>query len=77
MDKMNIGIYSLMESATSKAKEILQISAPNSGVECNNDRAGTDKLKALARNSDVVVITWLATPMLRLTLLIYIVEIGQ
>ena len=49
-----------MESATSKAKEILQISAPNSRVECNNDRAGTDKLKALARNSDIVVITWLA-----------------
>ena len=60
LNKMSIGIYSLIESASKKAKELLQSYAPSVKIECNSDDAGNPRLRSMAKNSDLVVIVWLA-----------------
>jgi len=50
-----ICIYTLTESAGKRSKETLERLFPGVTVELNNDHAGTDRLKSLAKNSDIFV----------------------
>ena len=55
LSKKRIGIYTLTESAGKRSKETLEKLFPGVRVELNNDHVGTDRLKALAENSDIFV----------------------
>jgi hypothetical protein len=53
-----VAIYSLDESATRRAVEILGSLYPHWVVTTNSDHVCTDRLKALAKKSDVFVFAW-------------------
>jgi len=53
-----IGIYSLTEGASKRAKEYLENILPNARIEINGDSVATEKLTALARNADLFVFAW-------------------
>lgn len=53
-----VGIYTLMETAGQRAKQLLQKLLPNARIELNCDSVGTERLKHLANNSDVFIFAW-------------------
>jgi len=53
-----VAIYSLDESATRRAVEILKSLHPHWVIDTNADQVCTDRLKALAKKSDVFVFAW-------------------
>ena len=53
-----IGIYTLMEGAGTRAKDLLKNLLPKARIELNVDRVATDQLKSLARNADLFVFAW-------------------
>jgi len=55
-----IAIYSLTESSSRQAKEALECVAPGVVVDCNADHVGTQRLRALAENADIFVLTSLS-----------------
>lgn len=57
---LRIGIYSLTEKASRQAKTAIEEVAPNAIVDCNADYGGTVKLRSLAENADLFVLTWLS-----------------
>jgi hypothetical protein len=58
----SIALYSLTESAITRAKTILESEYPHCSVSVNSDHGGTDRLKAMAENADIfVMVTWSAT----------------
>lgn len=57
---MRIAIYSLTESSSRQAKAALAEITPAAIVEINSDHGGTARLRSLAENSDLFVMTWLS-----------------
>lgn len=57
---LRIAIYSLTESSSRQAKAALEEIAPAVTVDTNADHGGTARLRALAENSDLFVMTWLS-----------------
>ena len=57
---LRIAIYSLTESSSRQAKAALEDIAPSVVVDTNADHGGSPKLRALAENCDLFVMTWLS-----------------
>lgn len=57
---LRIAIYSLTESSSRQAKAALEEISPSVTVDTNADHGGSTRLRALAENSDLFVITWLS-----------------
>jgi hypothetical protein len=57
---LRIAIYSLTESSSRQAKAAIEEVAPTAVVDCNADHGGTARLRALAENADIFVMTWLS-----------------
>lgn len=57
---LRIGIYSLTESAARQAASVLTRLEPSARVQISSEQVGSAKLKALAVNSDLLVITSLS-----------------
>jgi hypothetical protein len=57
---LRIAIYSLIESSSRQAKAAIEELAPTAVVDCNADHGGTARLRALAENADLFVMTWLS-----------------
>jgi hypothetical protein len=57
---LRIAIYSLTESSSRQAKAAIEELAPTAVVDCNADHGGTTRLRALAENADLFVMTWLS-----------------
>jgi hypothetical protein len=57
---MRIAIYSLTESSSRQAKAALEEVTSSVVVETNADHGGSARLRALAENSDIFIITWLS-----------------
>jgi hypothetical protein len=55
---LRIGIYSLTESSSRQAKAALEEIAPSVLVVTNADHGGNARLRSLAENSDLFVMTW-------------------
>ena len=53
-----IAIYSLQPGASARARGLLQLLLPNAAIEMNEDTVCTERLKNLARTSDVVGFSW-------------------
>jgi len=51
-----LAIYSLTESASKQASEIIKEMIPNIKITINKDKVGTNSLKSLAKNADIFVI---------------------
>ncbi|WP_425985288.1 protein DpdD [Ensifer sp. R-19] len=60
MNGLRIAIYSLTEASSRQAKAALEEMVPSATVDCNSDHGGTVRLRALAENSDLFVVTWLS-----------------
>jgi hypothetical protein len=57
---LRIAIYSLTESSSRQAKAAIEEVAPTAIVDYNADHGGTARLRSLAENSDLFVMTWLS-----------------
>ena len=57
---LRIGIYTLTESAARQAASVLARVAPSAIVQISSEHVGSTQLKALAENSDLLVITSLS-----------------
>jgi hypothetical protein len=57
---LRIGIYTLTESAARQAASVLTRLEPSTTVQISSDQVGSAKLKALAVNSDLLIITSLS-----------------
>lgn len=57
---LRIAIYSLTESSSRQAKAVLEEISPSVTVDTNADHGGSPRLRALAENSDLFVMTWLS-----------------
>ena len=57
---LRIGIYTLTESAARQAASVLTRLEPSTRVQISSDQVGSAKLKALAVNSDLLIITSLS-----------------
>ena len=60
LESLRIAIYSLTESSGRHAKTALETLTPSVMVDTNADHHGTQRLRALAENSDLFVMTWLS-----------------
>lgn len=60
LDGLRIAIYSLTEASGRHAKTALETLMPSVIVDTNADHNGTQRLRALAENSDIFVLTWLS-----------------
>ena len=60
LKSLRIAIYSLTESSSRQAKAAIEEVAPTAVVDCNADHGGTARLRALAENADLFVMTWLS-----------------
>ncbi|KPF54096.1 hypothetical protein IP65_09870 [Novosphingobium sp. AAP1] len=60
LDGLRIAIYSLTESSSRQAKAVLEEISPSVTVDTNADHGGSPRLRALAENSDLFVMTWLS-----------------
>ena len=56
-----IAIYTLMEGAGKRAKELISKHVPRARIETNGDSVATEKLTSLAKNSDIFVFAWKAS----------------
>ncbi len=57
---LRIAIYSLTESSSRQAKAVLEKISPSVTVDTNADHGASPRLRALAENSDLFVMTWLS-----------------
>jgi hypothetical protein len=57
---LRVAIYSLTESSSRQAKAAIEEVAPTAIVDCNADHGGTPRLRALAENVDLFVMSWLS-----------------
>lgn len=57
---LRIGIYTLTESAAQQARSVLNRVAPSATIKTSSEHVGSAQLKALAENSDLLVITSLS-----------------
>lgn len=57
---MRVAIYSLTESPARQAKAALEQVSADVIVDTNADHGGTPRLRALAENADLFVVTWLS-----------------
>jgi hypothetical protein len=57
---LRVAIYSLTDSSSRQAKAALEEIASDVTVETNSDHGGSARLRALAENSDLFVMTWLS-----------------
>jgi hypothetical protein len=57
---LKIAIYTLTESSSRQAKSAIQQAAPSAEVDCSADHGGTTRLRALAENADLLVVTSLS-----------------
>jgi hypothetical protein len=57
---LRTAIYSLTETSSRQAKVAIEELAPTAVVDCNADHGGTTRLRALAENADLFVVTWLS-----------------
>lgn len=57
---LRIALYSLTESSSRQAKAALEEITPFVVVDTNADHGGSARLRALAENSDLFVMTWLS-----------------
>jgi len=53
---LRIGIYSLLESAANRARQVIQEINERLQISVNSEQEGSERLKALARNSDVLIV---------------------
>ena len=53
-----IGIYTLTDGASQRASAVLKKYYPQSRIEVNNDHEATERLKSLAKKSDIFVFAW-------------------
>ncbi|MGO7394557.1 protein DpdD [Rhizobium ruizarguesonis] len=60
IEGLRIAIYSLTETSSRQAKVALEEMVPSLTVDCNSDHGGTARLRALAENADLFVVTWLS-----------------
>jgi hypothetical protein len=60
LEGLRIAIYSLTEMSSRQAKNAIEEMAPTAVVHCNADHGGSVRLKALAENVDVFIVTWLS-----------------
>jgi len=60
MNGLRIAIYSLTEASSRQAKAAIEAIAPSAVVDINSDHGGTARLRSLAENVDVLVMTWLS-----------------
>jgi len=60
IEGLRIAIYSLTETSSRQAKTALEEMVPSLTVDCNADHGGTARLRALAENADLFVVTWLS-----------------
>jgi hypothetical protein len=54
---LKIAIYTLTESSSRQAKSALESSLPSVVVDCSADHVGNQRLKAMAENADIFVVT--------------------
>jgi hypothetical protein len=57
---LRIAIYTLTESSSRQAKTAIEQTVPSAKVDCNADHGGTARLRALAENADLFVMTSLS-----------------
>ncbi|MEQ1899562.1 MAG: protein DpdD [Devosia sp.] len=57
---LRIAIYSLTESSSRRAKAAIEEIAPQAVIDCSADHGGTARLRALAENADLFVLTSLS-----------------
>ncbi|RFZ83850.1 hypothetical protein D0Y60_19890 [Shinella sp. WSJ-2] len=57
---LRIAIYSLTETSSRQAKNAIEEMAPTANVDCAADHGGSVRLKALAENADIFVVSWLS-----------------
>ncbi|MCF1475051.1 MULTISPECIES: protein DpdD [Rhizobium/Agrobacterium group] len=60
LEGLRIAIYSLTEASSRQAKNAIEEMAPTAVVDCAADHGGSARLKALAENADIFVVTWLS-----------------
>ncbi|WP_105403200.1 protein DpdD [Neorhizobium sp. T7_12] len=60
LEGLRIAIYSLTETSSRQAKNAIEEMAPTAVVDCAADHGGSVRLKALAENADIFVVTWLS-----------------
>jgi len=58
LSNKKLGIYTLNENAGKRIREIINSKVPSCNVDLNSDKQCTQKLKALASNSDIFVFSW-------------------
>ena len=58
LNNQKIGIYTLNENAGKRIKEIITSKVPSCNINLNSDKECTQRLKALASNSDIFVFSW-------------------
>jgi hypothetical protein len=58
MQGLRIAIYSLTETSSQQAKIAIEEAVSTAVVECNADHGGTNRLRSLARNTDLFVVVW-------------------
>jgi hypothetical protein len=54
---LKIAIYTLTESSSRQAKSAIEQAVPSTKVDCSADHGGTARLRALAENADLFVMT--------------------
>lgn len=57
---LKIAIYTLTESSSRQAKSAIEQAVPSAKVDCSADHGGTARLRALAENADLFVMTSLS-----------------
>ncbi|MGO6790011.1 protein DpdD [Rhizobium ruizarguesonis] len=60
LEGLRIAIYSLTEASSRQAKAAIEEMAPTATVDCSADHGGSVRLRALAENADIFVVTWLS-----------------
>ncbi|MDA9976033.1 hypothetical protein N9F34_04355, partial [Alphaproteobacteria bacterium] len=60
LSDLKIAIHSLTESSSHQAKLAIEQIAPSVTVDCNADHVGNARLRALAENADLFVLTSLS-----------------
>ena len=58
LNNKKVGIYTLNENAGKRIREIITSKVPSCNINLNSDKECTQRLKALASNSDIFVFSW-------------------
>ncbi len=60
LEGLRVAIYSWTETSSRQAKVAIAEMAPTATVDCSADHGGSVRLRALAENADIIVVTWLS-----------------